>query len=386
MAEETRAAGAAHRRPPAAPATGVVDGETPCGPAVSRRRLLAGTVGALGALALAGCGGSGGTGGGSSSSAAGGGTTGASAQESSPTTASTGASTGASTSASTTGSTTALPATTPWLPGPGEVQPDVKLRAVQLVEALGAWPPGGAGVVAARARVAALGGLDPALADQAGPLLGTAESAALQVVDAQYGGILTDSASVLVVCDQWTADGAGSAPVAGGTTVDVRLSAASPRWNVTALHPAAPGPPAGSLSTAATRVLAQPRIELPPAALADVRSGAVHDSVLQAMLTLAQDYTISVSVVRSGHPLDVFGTDRPSDHPLGRAFDVWRIDGHTVVDPATPTDLVDGFMRAAAAAGSYNVGGPRQLSGGATANQFFTDATHHDHVHIGFTG
>ncbi|WP_257786860.1 hypothetical protein [Streptomyces fodineus] len=40
-------------------------------------------------------------------------------------------------------------------------------------------------------------------------------------------------------------------------------------------------------------------------------------------------------------------------------------------------------MRDAAAAGSYNVGGPVLLAGGG-AGQFFSDATHHDHVHIGF--
>ncbi|MDH6132194.1 hypothetical protein P3T37_001579 [Kitasatospora sp. MAA4] len=276
----------------------------------------------------------------------------------------------------------ALPATSPWLPGPGEIQPDVKLRAVQLVEALGSWPEGGQGAAAARSRVTPLG-LDPALADQAGPLLPAADRAALQVIDAQYGGILTDSASVLVVCDQWTQSG-GSAVAAGGTTVDVRLTAATPRWTVTALHPADPGPAAAALAPDAARILADNRIQLPPAAAADLRSGSVHPSVLTAMLTLAQTYTFRVSVVRSGHPLDVFGTTRPSDHPLGRAFDVWEINGRTVVDPTTPPDLVDGFMRAAAAAGSYNVGGPRQLSGGSTPDQFFTDATHHDHVHVGF--
>ncbi len=275
----------------------------------------------------------------------------------------------------------ALPATTPWQPGPGEVQPDVKLRAVQVIEALGAWPSGGQGVAAAATRLAPLS-LDPALAGQAGALLPGADRAALQVIDAQYGGILADSASVLVVCDQWTQSGSG--PVgAGGTTVDVRLSAAAPRWTVTALHPAAPGP-AATFSATAGRVLADTRIQLPPAAAADLRSGLVHDSVLQAMLTLAQTYSFQVSVVRSGHPLDVFGTTRPSDHPLGRAFDVWQINGHSVVDPDTPHDLVDTFMRAAATAGSYNVGGPRQLSGGTTPNQFFTDDTHHDHVHVGF--
>ncbi|MFD7984517.1 hypothetical protein ACFV4M_14230 [Kitasatospora indigofera] len=281
------------------------------------------------------------------------------------------------------GTPAALPAVTPWVPGPGEVDPDVKLRAVQLVEALGNWPAGGQGVAAAGARAAALG-LDPGLAGQAGPLLPAADRAALQVLYAQYGGLLGDSASVMVVCRQWTAAADGTV-AEGGTTVDVRLGRAQPRWTVTELHPADPGPPSATLSAAARAVLTDTRILLPPAALADVTSGAVHDSVLRAMLTLARTYTFQVTVLRSGHPLDVFGTDRPSDHPQGRGVDVWQIDGHTVADPATDHALVDGFMRAAAAAGSYNVGGPRQLSGGVTANQFFSDDTHHDHVHAGFT-
>ncbi|MER5642115.1 hypothetical protein ABT095_34900 [Kitasatospora sp. NPDC002227] len=278
-------------------------------------------------------------------------------------------------------STAALPSVPPWAPGAGELQPDVKLRAVQLVEALGSWPAGAGGADAARSRVSALG-LDPSLVAQAGSLRPSAEAVSLRVVDAQYGGLLADSASVLVVCEQ--SESSGATLTAGGTTVDVRLSQARPRWTVTELHPAQPGAPAAELSSAARQVLTSSRIQLPPAAHADLASGAVHDSVLTAMLTLARTYSFAVSVVRSGHPVDVFGTTRPSDHPLGRAFDVWQIDGHAVVDPATPTELVDAFMRAAAAAGSYNVGGPRQLSGGATANQFFSDDTHHDHVHVGF--
>ncbi|MGW1805499.1 hypothetical protein [Streptomyces sp. NPDC002078] len=274
----------------------------------------------------------------------------------------------------------ALPRTTPWRPTSAEVQPAAKLRAVQLVEAIGAWAGGHGGAAAARARVAALG-LPTALAGQAGPLLPTADQAALQVVDAQYGGILSRSASVLVVCRQWTRR-AGTVS-AGGTTVDVRLSRSGSGWTVDALHPAHPGPAARSPAPDIRSVLSDDRIVLPPAAVADLRSGQVHTSVAEAMLALARTYRLEVSVVRSGHPLNVFGTGRPSDHPRGRAFDVWRIDGHAVVDPATPRSLIERFMRDAAAAGSYNVGGPVLLSGGS-AGQFFSDATHHDHVHIGF--
>ncbi|MFE9449916.1 hypothetical protein [Streptomyces sp. NPDC006739] len=275
----------------------------------------------------------------------------------------------------------ALPRTTGWHPTASEVDPEVKLRAVRLVEAIGAWPAGHGGRAAARSRVAALG-LPAALADQAGPLLPQADQAALQVVDAQYGGILADSASVLVVCRQWTRH--GGTVTAGGTTVDVRLSRPAHGWTVDALHPAHPGPAAGSLDPDLRRALSDDRIVLPPAARADLRSGTVHADVAKAMLALAGPYRVDVSVVRSGHPLHVFGTGRLSDHPRGRAFDVWRIDGRAVVDPSTPRSLIERFMRDAAAAGSYNVGGPVLLGGGGPG-QFFSDATHHDHVHVGFT-
>lgn len=275
-----------------------------------------------------------------------------------------------------------LPATPAWRPDPADLDPEVKLRAVRLVQALGGWPPGGGGAAPARDRVAALG-LPASLAGQAGALRPAADQAALEVICAQYGGLLADSASVLVVCRQWTCTPGG--PVhAGGTTVDVRLSRARPRWTVTALRPGSPGPAARPPSAAARAVLADPRIRLPPAAEADVRGGAVHPSALRALLRLAGGYRMDISVVRSGHPLQVFGTRRPSDHPFGRAFDVWRINDRAVVDRTTPRDLVEAFMRDAAAAGSYNVGGPVRPAGGATANQFFSDDTHHDHVHVGF--
>ncbi|MFD0527275.1 hypothetical protein ACFQ1I_08440 [Kitasatospora arboriphila] len=274
-------------------------------------------------------------------------------------------------------SSAALPATMPWQPGPGEIDPDVKLRATQLVEALGAWPAGGQGLAAARDRVRALG-LDPTLADQAGPLLGTAPQAVLQVVNAQWGGHLTDSASVMVPCRQWTTEGSGAPPSTCGWSGRSRAGTSRPCTRRSRHRQPPPSP------TRRSGCWPSRGSSCRSAAVADVRGGGVHESVLASMLTLAGRYSYAVTVLRSGHPIDVFGTSRPSDHPPGRAFDVWRIDGHEVVDPATPHDLVDGFMRAAAASGSYNVGGPRQLSGGTAPNQFFTDDAHHDHVHVGF--
>lgn len=215
-----------------------------------------------------------------------------------------------------------------WEPGPGELVPQAKLAAVREVERRGA----------------------------------------VHVIDAQYGGLLTDTASVLVV----------TTPL---HTYDVRVSLVGTAWHVTAIYPSHPGRSALSHSVAARHVLASSRIALPPAARRDVLSGQVHDSVLEALLTVSRRWHVGVSVLRSGHPLDVFGTTRPSDHPRGRAFDTWAIDGHPVVSPATPRSLVVAYMEAVTAAGSYNTGGPYLLG---SAPQWFSDRTHHDHVHAGF--
>jgi hypothetical protein len=201
----------------------------------------------------------------------------------------------------------------------------------------------------------------------------------IQVRDAQYGGILADSASVLVVTDQWRAS-PGSPLIGGGTTVDVRLERAAPHWRVVAVHPAHPGPAATHLSGAATRVLADTRIRLPHAAHADIRAGRVHDTVLDLLSRLSDQYLVDVSVLRSGHPLHVFGTTRLSDHPQGRAVDVWALDGNPLVAPDNHP-LAKRAMHLAAAAGSYNIGGPLLLAG----PQYFSDQTHQDHIHLGFT-
>lgn len=242
----------------------------------------------------------------------------------------------------------ALPAVARWQPSSNDRIPAAKLAAVRRVESLGDRPG----------------------------------SSVLEVIDAQYGGLLADAASVLVVTRSWRR-GPDGAVVEGGRTYDVRLVRSGSAWRVVAVHPSRPGAPSAWLDAAATEVLARTsRIALPPAARADVLSGQVHASVLHAMLTLSDSFRLGISVVMSGHPHDVFGTSRRSDHAVGRAFDTWQIDGHAVVDPTTPRSLVTRYMAAAAATGSYNVGGPYLLG---SPPQWFSDATHHDHVHAGFT-
>ena len=271
-----------------------------------------------------------------------------------------------------------LPPTHAWTARAGEVRPSVKAQATQLLEAVAAWSGEGGGSVASARKRATAAGFDPTLADALTALLGSGTHAVAQVRDAQYGGILDSTASVLVVVDQWRALADGSL-TAGGTTVDVRLVANSPHWKVVEVHPAQPGPAAASLSAEARAVLASARLHLPHAAHADVAAGRIHDSVLTFALELAQRHIVDVSVMRSGHPLLVFGTDRPSDHPRGRAVDVWALDGKPLVVPSNH-DLAVDAMEFATAQGAYNVGGPVLLDGAG----YFSDDTHQDHIHVGF--
>ena len=275
----------------------------------------------------------------------------------------------------------ALPGTRPWQPAPQDVAPEVKQAAVRLVEVAGSWAPGKAGVKQARRRLRDAG-YDRNLVDDLRPLITSDEAAAAQVVVAQYGGILSTSASVLIAVDQWVQE-EGRGVRRRGTTVDVRLVADEPEWLVTTVRPARPARQAPTLTRAARRVLANSRVVLPRAAVRDVRSGAIDDSVLRALTSLSALHRLDVSILRSGHPVRVFGTDRTSNHTEGRAVDIWALDGRPIIKRRNSAMVAD-FMQTARDAGAYQVGGPVDLDGAAPT--FFADATHQDHIHLGFTG
>lgn len=240
---------------------------------------------------------------------------------------------------------TSLPSVTRWRPNKGEIRPYVKEAAVRRIETLG-----------------------------------NDENHRVQVIYAQDGGLVEPNgpACVQVVTRNFTRH--ADYIEEGGHTFDVRLRLRDGQWRVTAIHPSRPGPPTRRPSAATRHVLNSTRIALPPAAHGDVASGKVHDSVLEAMLAVSRRWPIGVSIVMSGNPRYVFGTDMLSLHPQGLAFDTWWIADGAVVTPTTPRKLIRDYMEALVAAGSYNVGGPVF----ADAPQFYTDEEHHDHVHAGF--
>ena len=199
------------------------------------------------------------------------------------------------------------------------------------------------------------------------------------VIAVQYGGLTATTASLLVTFEQWTRDAAG-AVVRGGAGADVRLTKEQGQWQVTEVFTATPLPPVQPVPALVQQVLSNQRIRLPPAAAADIAAGNLRPKPMQALLALARDYDIDVSIVFKPHPDNVFATDRLSDHTRRRAWDIWAVNGQAVIAESTPDALIDGFLRAAKDAGAYNLGGPRLLSGAG----YFSDRTHRDHCHIAF--
>lgn len=266
-----------------------------------------------------------------------------------------------------------------WTAPAGEVLPQSKQAAVDFLVAAMSFEDGGRDDAALAARVEPTGQpVGPAL-----PLLGLLPGtgpAALAVRYSQYGGLdpAEVSASQMVVGEQLLLDGDG-ALVRRPFAADVRLSLVEDQWVVTSATPAFPEPELESLDPAVEALLVEDRVDLPGIAAADLRSGVVAASVARALLQLSERWRIGVHVFYSAHPINVFPTDRPSAHAVGRAVDVWSLDGIPVVDQdASPWRA---FMEAALDTDASNIGGPAELQPAAS---FFTDRVHQDHVHLAF--
>jgi hypothetical protein len=276
-----------------------------------------------------------------------------------------------------------VPAAASWQAGAGEVRPQLKELASSLVETAGTWTGGAHTAADLRTRLSGAG-FAPALARPTGALLADAPEASLTVTYPQYGGLGDGRASVIVTAEQ-TLVTAGSV-ARRGHTLDVRLiEGAAGAWTVEAVLAGVPRPASLPLDASRQAVLEDPRIALPAAAAADVRAGVIDSDVLGMLSGLAGEYEFTVTVLVTGHPRNVFGTDRISKHTLGRAVDIWRIDGYAVADPTTPRHLVTSVMRRAAKLGATEIGGPVDLDA-RRGGIFFTDEVHHDHLHLGVPG
>lgn len=210
-----------------------------------------------------------------------------------------------------------------------------------------------------------------------------------EVIYAQLGGLMPQneatSASIIVVVRQRLVqpDGSESAPV---RAMDIRLRLHNGQWAVDQLGDMGGQPVArpAELSAPAQAVVDHPRIQLPDSARWDIYRGDIDGRLLATMAELADQAPYAVTCLKSGHAVNVFGTERPSNHSSGRAVDIWQVEGTAVVsqqpDPGTAAHALAQtvFDRGAVS----ELGSPWAFDG--AGGRSFQNDVHRDHLHVAF--
>ncbi|HVL98612.1 MAG TPA: lytic transglycosylase domain-containing protein [Egibacteraceae bacterium] len=130
-------------------------------------------------------------------------------------------------------------------------------------------------------------------------------------------------------------------------------------------------------------LLLNPRLKVYPGGRADIAAGRIDGRVLHLLALLTRQHEITVVSLQTGHSKHVAGTNRVSNHYLGRAVDIAAIDGERVsVSSARARALVTWLASLDGPRRPREVGSPfadfRPQAG------HFNDAMHMGHVHIGW--
>jgi secretion/DNA translocation related TadE-like protein len=183
----------------------------------------------------------------------------------------------------------------------------------------------------------------------------------------------------------------GAADSVVAVTRDVRLVPGGPSLRVTArakavaplepLYPDGLPDSAGPGRTDPRTLLANRRLELSPNARADLAAGVVDPRLVALLDQLLRRHRLAVSVFRTGHSRYVAGTRVVSKHVLGRAADIWKVDGGLVRPGDGPSLAVTEWLgRLPEASRPSEVGSPfpqfEKLPG------HFSNAAHLDHLHL----
>lgn len=263
-----------------------------------------------------------------------------------------------------------------------EVHPDVKREAARIAQALTTYLPNETPETIA-GRIARSEPARSQLLADAAPLLVAGARSIGTVVYPQLGGRPTDRASVMVVVQQQLHASDQKQPKTVTRTLDVRLQRMNQQWQFERLVSAGGQPPADKLKLSATAhaVLADGRITLPDSARWDIQGGGVSERLLKTMLAMAEQAPYAVAVITSGHPHEVFGTNRTSRHTHGRAVDVYSIGGQLVIDQRGENTLAHRTARWLFGQGVAELGSPWAFDG--YGGRSFTDVVHQDHLHVG---
>lgn len=221
---------------------------------------------------------------------------------------------------------------------------------------------------------------EAALADAIEPVIEPGARSEGEIVYPQLSGVTPTSLGVMVVTRQTLQDRAGRRRSVT-RVLDVRLRRSGGRWSLERIASVGGSPRErpDDLAEAAERVLDSSNIVLPDSARWDIHRGDVNPSLLSALADAARDRELSVAVLESGHPPNVWATEQPSAHASGLAADIWAVDGEPVIEQRTSGSPAYDLAQELLAGGARQLGGPWDLAPGARS---FTDPVHQDHIHL----
>ncbi|MTV24811.1 hypothetical protein FTX61_05175 [Nitriliruptoraceae bacterium ZYF776] len=204
-----------------------------------------------------------------------------------------------------------------------------------------------------------------------------------EVVYPQFGGLTQERCSIMAVVRQ-TVGRADGTELTHVRTLDVRLRLRDGAWSFEKLASGGGTPVErpDDLPAEADAVLDDERIVLPDTARWDIHAGITTAPLLAAMSRFADlSGGYEVNVLDTGHPRNVFGTDRRSDHTRGRAVDIHAIGGNLVIEDRAEGSGTDRAVEAMYADEARPIlGSPWALDG--FGGRSFTDPVHQDHVHL----
>ena len=213
------------------------------------------------------------------------------------------------------------------------------------------------------------------------PLVDPAFRSAGEVIYVQLAGVTATTLGAMVVVRQHLEDAAGARRLVV-RVMDVRLRRNDGPWSLDQVASVG-GTPIGrpsDLSAAAARVLDHPNIQLPDTARWDIHRGGIDEGLLRALADAADRWPLAVTVLRTGHPRNVWAANRTSAHTRGYAADVYAVDGELVLRQRQSGSGAQRLAAALLAGGARQIGSPWALRSGN--RQSFTDRVHQDHVHL----
>lgn len=202
-----------------------------------------------------------------------------------------------------------------------------------------------------------------------------------EVIYVQLSGVTETSFGAMVVVRQRSEDAEGDRKEVT-RVVDVRLARAGGPWRFDRFGSFGGRPAARpeNLSPAARRVLDHPSIWMSDTSRWDIYRGRIDDVLLGRLAQVAERFPISIAVLGTGHPPEVWQTTRVSAHTRGAAADIFAVAGRTVIRQRQAGSAAYRLTAEFVNGGASQVGSPWILGPGGSRS--FTDAVHQDHIHV----